>query len=705
MAELMLPDRHAKLFGRAEDLQRLQARAWRKGVTAVVARPQMGKSWVLTELARRLTEDQYYLVGFAESFGEGSDLWLRAVSDLYQRWLGNATYWEQARTVWDQQKQDWLPAFAKVFGKIIGELPGLAKPAGVAIQEAIEGLVAANQTLQIGGLKLPTLQYEQARDLVKSVAEVSGRNIVLFFDAWEQSKDPRFEAKTLAAFLSHADDWPDCHVFLALRPDDPAYEVVETLARAHPAAQLYLLHEMNLDEPDERHRLLNFLHEQVPATERTSQSTVIDLIGGYPGVIYRWTSEDQASQMTSGLDLRRVADDAQNYRFHELESLLRVLQGDQATLAIRVALVPVVAAPLRNFVIAGLSEDAADDLKLGKVLESADPPSYGHLKRLEAARAWLLGNRPAAVRGEGTVLISRLAQSVTDLDARHMFSAAALRELANVAHDKDWGAVAVALCQAASSLLDHSASASAMISGARTARSLQSFDAAPLLAIGLANTLAYAKAEEDLPRRDALLDELRALSAAYPAEAAVREPLANGLFNTLIHAKAAEDLPRRDALLDELRALSAAYPAEAAVREWLAMGLVNTLNDAKAEEDLPRRDALLDELRALHAAYPAEAAVREWLAKGLFNTLNHAKAEEDLPRRDALLDELRALHAAYPAEAAVREWLAKGLFNTLIEVEAEDNLPRRNALLDELRALCEAYPAIRGWLPRGFFDN
>ena len=84
-----------------------------------------------------------------------------------------------------------------------------------------------------------------------------------------------------------------------------------------------------------------------------------------------------------------------------------------------------------------------------------------------------------------------------------------------------------------------------------------------------------------------------------------------GLFNTLYHAKAEDDLPRRDALLDELRALSAANPAEGAVRERVAKGLFNTLIDAKAEDDLTRRDALLDELRALAAAHPDDGWVDE----------------------------------------------------------------------------------------------
>ncbi len=76
-------------------------------------------------------------------------------------------------------------------------------------------------------------------------------------------------------------------------------------------------------------------------------------------------------------------------------------------------------------------------------------------------------------------------------------------------------------------------------------------------------------------------------------------------------------MDRRDALLEELRQLAAAYPNDAAVRERLARGLLNTSNDAKQEEALERRDALLEELRQLAAAYPDDAVVRECLDDAL----------------------------------------------------------------------------------------
>jgi hypothetical protein len=84
----------------------------------------------------------------------------------------------------------------------------------------------------------------------------------------------------------------------------------------------------------------------------------------------------------------------------------------------------------------------------------------------------------------------------------------------------------------------------------------------------------------------------------------VRDWLAQGLFNTLNEARAEDDLTRRDVLLDELRAVARSFPDDIAVRNQLASSLLNTRNDAKAENDLARRDALLDELRALARSFP-----------------------------------------------------------------------------------------------------
>jgi hypothetical protein len=334
-----IPNRSDSLFGRTSDLQWLAKRADGKGLTAVIARPQMGKSWLLVELERHLSE--HWLVGFAEAIGETSDLTLRAIVDLYQRWLTDLTYWKQAILVWQQQREKLLPALAGAFGRIAKDFSGLAAPAATGVKEALDGLVAANENLKTGGSKLPSLLYDQARDLVRSVFDISGRPICLFFDQWEKSQDPILEGKTLDTFLSHLEDWPPCHIFLAVREEEgAALRAVKNLAQAYPAAEVYPLEEMTLSDPNEEARLIAFLRKRVPAVASLDDQTIVNLISGYPGVIPRWTTESRTHPIKTVEDLARAARDARDYRFRELEELLKGLQGDQRKMAIRIALVP-----------------------------------------------------------------------------------------------------------------------------------------------------------------------------------------------------------------------------------------------------------------------------------------------------------------------------------------------------------------------------
>ncbi|MDP7547227.1 MAG: hypothetical protein QGF20_08025 [Alphaproteobacteria bacterium] len=121
---LEFPDRRDRLFGREGDLIALRERVRHKGLTAVAARPFMGKSWLLAELARRLGADEEApaLVGIAESSGEVPDLLLRAVVDLYVRWLSDSSLLQQARMTWEQQKSNLLTGVAGAVSRIFKEV-------------------------------------------------------------------------------------------------------------------------------------------------------------------------------------------------------------------------------------------------------------------------------------------------------------------------------------------------------------------------------------------------------------------------------------------------------------------------------------------------------------------------------------------------------------------------------------------------------
>src|SRR5262249_20911451 len=120
MSAVHLENRSDRLFGREADLERLLQRTRRTGLTAIVGQPQIGKSWLLMELARQLDRetDPRCLVGFTRSPKGANDPLLQVVSDLYQRWLADAGARQQLKTVWEQQQDRLLPAFARFVGKL-----------------------------------------------------------------------------------------------------------------------------------------------------------------------------------------------------------------------------------------------------------------------------------------------------------------------------------------------------------------------------------------------------------------------------------------------------------------------------------------------------------------------------------------------------------------------------------------------------------
>ncbi len=119
-----------------------------KGLTAVVGRPQMGKSWLLTHIAWQLSESNY-LVGYQESVGQGDDLILSAVIDLYTFWLSNATYRDQAKSLFRRHKDELITSVGRAVGTIVEPLSktvGL-EVLGKPIRETLEALVRSVHSL------------------------------------------------------------------------------------------------------------------------------------------------------------------------------------------------------------------------------------------------------------------------------------------------------------------------------------------------------------------------------------------------------------------------------------------------------------------------------------------------------------------------------------------------------------------------------
>jgi hypothetical protein len=268
-------------------------RASRPGLTAVVARPLMGKTWTLTEVARRLLEEGRYLVGYHESKGAESSHLLYAVSNLYARWLADSTMREQAISLWERHRDNLVPRIGQMVGLLFEKLTRTQLPEGVAtlVRSAFDGLAEAQKDLRSGGLQIAPLAYDQALSLTDLVAKVSERRIVLILDAWEKSPSIRSEFATLEAILKHREDWPHTHVFLAVRNldldfNDEGDRRAHDLCKPNAAAELYELSALNQEDSKERHRITSFVQNIVPAAQDQSEQTILEMIDGFPGVLF-----------------------------------------------------------------------------------------------------------------------------------------------------------------------------------------------------------------------------------------------------------------------------------------------------------------------------------------------------------------------------------------------------------------------------------
>ncbi len=724
--QIMANDSKQPMFGRQQFLDDLLERVNSKGLTAVLGRSQSGKTTLLEHLRDTLRVRGGFLVGYAQSSGKPS-LLRQSLEDLYSSWLNQASYASQLKSLWHQNKDSLVVKLGGKVGRILGQILGQFKPFEKPISDVIsmwfDALESLDGQLKTGNIKTPTLPYDVANDLLRTLHAESGLHPVLMFDAFEQSNDVDAEAKLLSAIVRHLRGWPPLHLVVAARApgevkgESRATKCIENMDSASIAVKILKIPQVQLeDDPLEIDRLMFYLRDKIPCTNDIEPTKIVELIDGYGGVIGRWIEAVALGKTPKSFEeLVSIADDAHQHAYTELKSKLEEIIEDESNerrLCIRIALLPELLAEsdwsaYSDFVCQGMSETTLAHLQMkGILLKDAAAPSFGHTKRYEAARQFLLEIAKLLVGIETRYLIDEFASRIKDLDSNSANYAYAMIAYSSIAESLNLPQAQRSLIQCALTLTgSDSVDADLILQSVPVAKDLPG--ATPLVAMALYNTLYHAKEENKPGRRDDLLDELRKLAKQYPDDAVVRERLAKGLFNTLYHAKKENKLGRRDDLLDELRKLAKHYPDDAAVREQLTAGLYNTLYDAKEENKPGRRDDLLDELRKLAKQYPDDAAVRERLAMALFNTLYHAKKENKLERRDDLLDELRKLAKHYPDDAAVRERLAMALFNTLNDAKEENKLDWRDDLLEDLRELAKQYAddtAVRERLAKGLYS-
>ena len=700
MASGLASAKHASprpFFGRQADLSYLLDSASSPGLTAVVGGPQVGKTRLLHEVRDRLIE-KGFVVGYAESTGDGRDLLLHAVHDACARAFAagelNVAH-ENAGAV--------SGILAHVSAAVLASaLPGeLRKTLGIAKRAAGEP--------EPTGLDPPTPSVDEALSLLESLVSAARRPIALIMDAWEKCSPLAPATTLLRRLLEHHDERTACHVFLGIELDEaPGHEAATCLTELRGSTivvDVRRLGAMDLSDPTEHRGFLDYLAFEVPAVRVVGPAIALQLLDGRPGVLHRWLSIKPETPH----DLERLADDARADQYPELRALFvehcRTAPRVGAFLA-TLAVLPqmndeAVWRCLSAVLLDDLGEATVSMLQADGTLERLDDtavvPSYGHATRHEAARdAWLKGDEPvlrtvarSAIRG----IVPLLAGRVTDLGSDSSFAATALAAIAERQPDLQLKASTLLLCEYAASLFSPwAASLDVERLGAEAVKTVRdSPQAENLISLALANMEQTAGRQGNRVRGDVLLENLGELCAAHPDVAVARECLAAALASEADRASG-DDRVRRDAMLLELHELTIRHAGDAAVREHLAIALAGAVGHASRRSEGTDRDMLLNALRRLHTGHPGDPAVRRRLAMALVDAAGGVHEHGLQIDRNEPLEELRGLQADHPGDAAVREQLAIALVNTVDQACRERHPACRDSLLEELRRLHAEHP-------------
>jgi tetratricopeptide (TPR) repeat protein len=406
------------MFGRAGDMAFLRDRVTRKGLTVLLGNPRIGKSWLLQRLCALLSDSRDFVVGYALCTGEESQLLLHATMDMYRRWLGDSTWREQAGVLWRQAKRgNLVKCFGESLARIMDPLfdAGLAaaNPPAAVLNGILKHLLRANDDFITASVQLPSLSYEQARDLCQVVAMATGKPIVLVLDAWEKSGYLEKDAGILETFLDCHADWPDVHVLAAIRKGSGADDVVRGLKCFHLAASREV-ESMDLRNPAECDRMLAVVRARLPFTEDVRAKRLLGLVAGNPAVLDSWFL---ASNLRTEERLAALAENAHANLYPELAALPD-LPSPRRNVAVRLALIGQIGSraewsALRDVILSDISDEVIVDLQTQGLLDRRyDFPTYGHDTRHQAARRRLLENAPLMLlQEEAEGVIVRLARA------------------------------------------------------------------------------------------------------------------------------------------------------------------------------------------------------------------------------------------------------------------------------------------------------
>ncbi len=114
---------NAILFGRQPDLKYLERRLRTQGLTFLMRKPKMGKSWLVRKFCDNLEKEGRWLFGYDESTAAEHDLLSSTVADLYRRWLTRASYKDQLKSILERHRGEKMSkAGTAVGGKEWGRI-------------------------------------------------------------------------------------------------------------------------------------------------------------------------------------------------------------------------------------------------------------------------------------------------------------------------------------------------------------------------------------------------------------------------------------------------------------------------------------------------------------------------------------------------------------------------------------------------------
>ncbi|MEM9065433.1 MAG: hypothetical protein AAGB51_08090 [Planctomycetota bacterium] len=671
-------------LARSQELQNLRDRCAEPGLTVVTGRPRIGKSRLLKRFVELTQARGEQHIGIATASAAQGDVLLRAIEDAYRLWLADASAADQLRAIHEQLKGKYISRVGTALGETLSSATGgLAKP----IEKMFSGLRDAQKMLETGGLTIPKLQPDEAKDLLSVIAHRQSKPVVLVLNQWEATLDLQLDRGTLSTFLDEIQEWPAAHIVLHVRHPQPehatnteAQDIADQLA-GMPCADRITIEELVFEEGDDslsRGQLIGWIREHFKALGELEDDELLELVDGQPGVLEQWAQARPEARQTLE-DYRRLKTDAQGLRYPELPAIYKELLDEskddagraRLEVAILAAVAPVPTGPdFERVKPAFLGSMPERDLAL---LESAgllspepgNPLGLGHPTRSEAAARCVLGDGSSQhgavserlkphVRNAVERLICELpecnsTEAMRGLLDESRIASSVVAGLADLALDLGVRPRAVALSQAAVTLFWGSADPKRMCIGTAEADVIGA-NGRFMLARGLFN--AFNRSEAGSSEASSLLSALRDLAKSRPEDGAVREELARGLFNAFCDSEAGSS--EASSLLSELRDLSELHPGDGAVREPLARGLFNAFCDSEAGSS--EASSLLSELRDLSKSHPEDCAVREELARGLFNAFNRSEAGSS--EASSLLSALRDLAKSHPEDGAVRENVA-----------------------------------------------